>query len=135
MAYGDFNVHNILRDGDEVTRELDWKCSDLGTPELGLTYIQPTVSVHRNWNHFVEHYSAHSGKKMDPASILFCAAYAGMRLSLASGRFSLNLQRGINRDICFINVEQGLAVIIFGMGLCTMKAAVRAQINVTKDRY
>jgi hypothetical protein len=55
--------------------------------------------------------------------MLFCAAYAGMRLALAAGGFSLNLQRGINRDIRFINVEQSLAVIIIGIGLGATKAA------------
>jgi hypothetical protein len=58
-----------------------------------------------DWNHFLEHYYAHGGQKVNPASMLFCAAYAGMRLALAAGRFSLNLQRGINRDIRFIDVE------------------------------
>jgi hypothetical protein len=123
LAHSDFSVRNILRDGDEVTGVLDWECSDFGAPELDLAYIQPTVSAYMNWNRFVEHCYAHGGQMVDPTSMLFCAAYAGMRLALAAGRFSLNLQRGINRDIRFINVEQGLAVIIIGMGLGTTKAA------------
>jgi aminoglycoside phosphotransferase (APT) family kinase protein len=123
LAHGDFNVHNILREGDEVTGVLDWECSDFGAPELDLAYIQPTVSAHMDWNRFIDHYYAYGGQRVNPASMLFCAAYAGMRLALAAGRFSLNLQRGVNRDIRFINVEQGLAVIIIGMGLGTTKAA------------
>jgi hypothetical protein len=72
--------------------------------------------------------------------MLFCAAYAGMRLALAAGRFSLNLQHGVNRDNRFISVGQGLAVITTGMGLGTIKAVeglklmqAQASIEVAND--
>ncbi len=123
LTHGDFNVHNILAEGDTITGVLDWECSDFGALEMDLAYVQPTVSAHMDWNKWMDHYIAHGGQKVDPAHMVFCGAYAAMRLALAAGRFTLNLQRGINRDIRFIDVEQNLAVALMGMGLGSVAAA------------
>jgi aminoglycoside phosphotransferase (APT) family kinase protein len=45
-THGDFNIHNVLLDDGKLTDILDCECSDFGTPEQNLAYIQPHVSRH-----------------------------------------------------------------------------------------
>jgi aminoglycoside phosphotransferase (APT) family kinase protein len=135
LTHGDFNVHNVLADGDDLTGVLDWECSDFGAPEMDLAYLQPTVAAHMDWGTFLEHYYKHGGKQIDPASMIFCAVYSGLRLALAAGRFTLSLQNGTNRDIRFINVEQNLEAAIMAMGLSVTNMSMNSKAVQAKPAY
>ncbi|EXJ71829.1 uncharacterized protein A1O5_04330 [Cladophialophora psammophila CBS 110553] len=119
--HGDFFVHNTLvNEEGRITSVLDWECADLAAPEQDIAYVQPHVIKHMDWDKFVAHYLASGGQKLNQESFGFCFAFAIMRIFLAGNRSSLNLQRGINRDLRFVMMELGFAGALMQMGLnCT----------------
>lgn len=122
LTHGDYNVHNILREGEEITGIVDWECSDFLAPEIDLAYLQPVLSVHMDWDQWMAHYVKNGGLPSSPSRMIFCAVYAGFRLALAFGRLTIDLQTGANRDIRFINMEQNLMAVITSMGLLPTEA-------------
>jgi aminoglycoside phosphotransferase (APT) family kinase protein len=131
ITHGDFNVHNILQQNDEVTGVLDWECSDFLAPEMDLAYLQPVLSAHMDWNQWIAHYIKYGGQLPDPSSMLFCAVFSGFRLALAFGRLTRDLQTGANREDRFINMEQNLMAVITSMGLQPTAALANAKAQET----
>jgi aminoglycoside phosphotransferase (APT) family kinase protein len=131
ITHGDFNVHNILRDKDEITGVLDWERSDFLAPEMDLAYLQPVLSAHMDWDQWMAHYTKHGGQLPNYASMLFSAVFSGFRLALAFGRLTRDLQTGANREIRFINMEQNLMAVITSMGLLPTAALSNAKAPET----
>lgn len=107
LVHGDFNVHNILVEGNRVNAILDWECAGFGAPEQDLAYIQPHISRHIDWNRFVAHYRAHGGHEIREDAMAFGMVYAALRTVLAGNRGSSNLQSGTNVDVRYAMVELG----------------------------
>lgn len=117
LCHGDFNLHNILVENDNVTGVLDWEVSDFGAPELDLAYIQPLVSKNMDWNRFLDHYHASGGPETVASNFQFCQAYSVVPAMFAFNKATLNLQQGTNRDIRFAMVEYGYQSVFMQMGL------------------
>lgn len=117
LTHGDFNVHNVLADGDRITAVLDWECADFGAPELDLAYLQPQVAQHMDWDRFVAHYRASGGAEIDPARMPFCLAYSVLRTSLGGNLGTRNLQTGANRDLRYVMAELGFVPMFMQMAL------------------
>lgn len=117
LTHGDFNVHNVLADGETITAVLDWECADFGAPELDLAYIQPQIARHMDWDRFLAHYHASGGAEIDPARMPFCLAYSVLRTSLGGNRGTLNLQSGANRDLRYVMAELGFVPMFMQMAL------------------
>jgi len=118
LTHGDFNFHNVLVDDNEnITSMLDWECSDFGAPEQDLAYIKPHITKHIEWDQFLDHYRNSGGQKIDERHYAFCAAYSVMKIFLAGIRSSMNIQRGINRDVRYVMMELGFARMLMQMGL------------------
>jgi aminoglycoside phosphotransferase (APT) family kinase protein len=60
LVHGDFNLRNILLDGDKISAVLDWELWHLGDPAEDLAYIRPDVERLMDWEEFLEEYLAHS---------------------------------------------------------------------------
>lgn len=125
LTHGDFNFHNVLVDDDNnITAVLDWECSDFGAPEQDLAYIKPHISKHMEWELFMDHYLKSGGQEINTAHMPFCAAYSVMRIFLAGNRSSMNIQRGVNRDVRYVMMELGFAGMLMQFGLgCTNESA------------
>jgi len=125
--HGDFFVHNVLANSDgRITAVLDWECADLAAPEQDLAYAQPHVTKYMPWSKFMEHYKASGGQEIDERKFAFCSAYAVMRIFLGGNRSSMNIQRGINRELRYIMMELGFAGMLMQMGLgCTAPTGVQ----------
>lgn len=121
LTHGDFNVHNVLADGERVTAVLDWECADFGAPEQDLAYIQPHIARHMDWQRFVDHYHASGGVAIDPQRLPFCLAYSVLRTILGGNRGTANLQSGRNGDLRYVMVELGFAPAFMQMALHTAR--------------
>ena len=108
LVHGDFNIHNVLADGDVVTGILDWECAMIGAPEQDLAYVRPIISQHIAWDRFLAHYAASGGPVIDPASLDFYMAFSAMRLCVIFNKGVRNMQDGITRDIRYAVVDLGL---------------------------
>lgn len=117
LCHGDFNLHNILVENDNIIGVLDWEVSDFGAPELDLAYIRPLVSKNMDWQCFVDHYHASGGPKIVDSNFQFCQAYSVLPAMFAFNKATLNLQQGKNRDIRFAMVEYGYQAVFMEMGL------------------
>ncbi|OCK74033.1 kinase-like protein [Lepidopterella palustris CBS 459.81] len=116
-THGDFSVHNVLVEGDDITAVLDWECADFGSPELDLAYCQPLVSQAMPWEKFVARYLESGGQEIREENFAFCQAYSVLRVMLAFNRATYNLQSSLNQDIRFHMVELGYQSVFMGMGL------------------
>ena len=108
LVHGDFNIHNVLADGDVVTGILDWECAMIGAPEQDLAYVRPIISQHIAWDRFLDHYAASGGPAIDRASLDFYMAFSAMRLCVIFNKGVRNMQDGITRDIRYAVVDLGL---------------------------
>ncbi|MGQ0622895.1 MAG: phosphotransferase family protein [Panacagrimonas sp.] len=117
LVHGDFNIHNILVDDNQVTAILDWECAGFGAPEQDLAYIQPHISRHIEWERFVSHYLAHGGQPIRTKGMDFGFVYSALRTVLAGNRGSSNLQSGANEDLRYAMVELGFMGSFMGMAL------------------
>lgn len=117
LVHGDFNVHNLLVEGDRVTGVLDWECAMFGAPEQDLAYIRPHISRHIAWDKFLAHYHEAGGRRIDTDSLPFYMAFSMMRLHLGMNHGLLNLQTGANPDIRFAMIELAFAPQMMEMGL------------------
>ena len=117
LTHGDFNVHNVLAEGDRIIAVLDWECADFGAPELDLAYIQPHVSKHIAWERFVARYREHGGPEIDSTRMPFCLAYSVLRTSLGGNRGTRNLQTGKNPDLRYVMAELGFVPMFMQIAL------------------
>jgi aminoglycoside phosphotransferase (APT) family kinase protein len=117
LVHGDFNIHNILLDAEEVTAVLDWECAEFASPEQDLAYIQPHISQHVDWQKFVDHYVASGGQPLNPECMSFGLVYSTIRVHLGGNRATRNLQRGINDDIRYVMPELGFIPTFMSLGL------------------
>ncbi|HVY85208.1 MAG TPA: phosphotransferase [Caulobacterales bacterium] len=56
LVHGDYNFHNLLYDGDELTAVLDWELSHLGHPAEDLGYVKQCVEQRVSWDSFMAEY-------------------------------------------------------------------------------
>jgi aminoglycoside phosphotransferase (APT) family kinase protein len=122
LVHGDFNIHNILFDGGQLTAVLDWECSGFGAPEQDLAYIKPHISQHIEWDRFVNHYLAHGGLPVNPAAMGFGFVYSALRTNLAGNRGTSNMQTGRNQDLRYSMVELGFTRSFMSMALASSQA-------------
>jgi len=117
LTHGDFNFHNIMVDGDDITGVLDWECADFGAPEQDIVYVQQLVTRHMSWEKFLQHYAKSGGKPIKSTNFPFCQAYSVLRTMIAFNRATLTNQLGSNRDIRFMMVTFGINAAFMQMGL------------------
>jgi aminoglycoside phosphotransferase (APT) family kinase protein len=117
LVHGDFNIHNLLVENGRVSGVLDWECAMFGAPEQDLTYIQPHITPHIDWDQFIAAYYAGGGRQLDTATMPFYLSFAAMRLHIAMLRATRNLQTGVNDDIRYAMVELGFGARFMEMGL------------------
>lgn len=105
LVHGDFNIHNLLVDGERVSGVLDWECAMFGAPEQELAYIQPHISQLIDWERFVSHYEHCAGRRVNRDMLAYYLAFAMFPVSLAMNRGVRNVQTGLNRDLRYAMIE------------------------------
>jgi aminoglycoside phosphotransferase (APT) family kinase protein len=129
MVHGDFNIHNVLVEGDRITGILDWECSNFGTPEQDLSYIKPHISNHISWDRFVSHYRAHGGPEIDDGVMNFCLVFSLMRTTLGVNKVMQIRQQGFQQAVHYAMAELGFAPEFMSMGLAaTMLSSASSSV-------
>ena len=105
LVHGDFNIHNLLIDGDRVSGVLDWECAMFGAPEQELAYIQPHISQLIDWERFIAHYEHCAQRKIDRATMAYYLAFSMFPVNIAMNRGVRNVQSGLNRDARYLMIE------------------------------
>ncbi|MGQ0698366.1 MAG: phosphotransferase family protein, partial [Panacagrimonas sp.] len=125
LVHGDFNIHNLLVEGERVTGVLDWECAMFGAPEQDLAYIQPHIGRLIDFDMFLARYEQVSvqagGRPIDRSVLPFYQAFSMMRLHIGMNHGLLNLQTGANRDIRYAMIELAFGPQIMEMGLASTK--------------
>ena len=119
LVHADFNIHNVLAVGDQITTVLDWESAMFGAPEQDLAWIKPHVSKHIDWDKFVAHYVASGGRKPDLKSINYYAAFSAMYSLAGVSRSVRNLQSGEVPDIRITMIEQAFAAHLMNYALAS----------------
>lgn len=131
LVHGDFNVHNILADGSEVTGVLDWETSMFGAAEHDLAYVKPHVSQHIDWQKFLDHYIASGGRAIRSENMPFYTAFAWTQLMIGANQLHSSIYEGRNRDIRFVMCEQAFTAVFMGT---TLECAKPRQAEQTKSQ-
>ncbi|KAJ3546357.1 hypothetical protein NM208_g2044 [Fusarium decemcellulare] len=117
LVHGDFNLHNILGDGNQVTGVVDWETSMFGSAEHDLAYIKPHVSQHMEWETFLDFYVSQGGTSVKTEDMPFYTAFAWTQLMIGASQLHSSIFAGRNRDIRFIMCEQAFTSIFMGAAL------------------
>ena len=99
LIHGDFNIHNLLAEGDHVTGVLDWECAMFGAPEQDLAWARPNILKHMPFERFVEHYLACGGQPLRQEWLDYYHAFSSMRQIAIISHGVCNIQEGRSYDI------------------------------------
>jgi aminoglycoside phosphotransferase (APT) family kinase protein len=82
LVHGDFGLHNLIVDGEEIAALLDWEFAHLGDPQEDLAYGRPFISRMMDWEAFVDAYVAAGGARPDPAALDYYTVFGTFRNAL-----------------------------------------------------
>ena len=78
LVHGDFDLRNILVQGDAVSAVLDWELAHIGHPAEDLAYCRADIVKLIPWEEFLRIYEAHGGPKIQPAVIDYFGVWASV---------------------------------------------------------
>ncbi len=89
LVHGDFNLRNILLDGDRISAILDWELWHLGDPAEDLAHIRPDVERLMDWEEFLEEYRANSPFSISSDALQYFCVYTNFwRAAIAALAYS-----------------------------------------------
>jgi aminoglycoside phosphotransferase (APT) family kinase protein len=71
LTHGDYNLRNILLDGDHVSAILDWELCRVSHPAEDLSYIRPSLEPVIPWHEYLAIYRAHSDYEVTDAALSY----------------------------------------------------------------
>jgi aminoglycoside phosphotransferase (APT) family kinase protein len=88
-VHGDFNLRNILIDGDRVSAVLDWELSHAGDAAEDLAHMRPDLERTMDWEEFLAEYNAHTEQPISNRSVDYFSVYVAFwQAVLASVAFA-----------------------------------------------
>jgi aminoglycoside phosphotransferase (APT) family kinase protein len=89
LVHGDFNLRNVLIDGDRVSAVLDWELSHAGDGAEDLAHLRPDLEHTVDWEEFLAEYNAHSEYPVSNRSVDYFLVYVAFwQAVLASVAFA-----------------------------------------------
>lgn len=76
LVHGDYDLRNLLVDGDRISAVLDWERSHVGHPAEDLAYCRTDIEKLMPWDAFLAIYVAHGGRVVDEAELQFFSIWA-----------------------------------------------------------
>lgn len=80
LVHGDYNFHNLLYDGDDLSAVLDWELSRLGHPAEDLGYIKQCAEQTVPWDVFMAAYREAGGFDVQERDVKVFALLTTLRL-------------------------------------------------------
>jgi aminoglycoside phosphotransferase (APT) family kinase protein len=71
LTHGDYNLRNILLDGDRISAILDWELCSVSHPAEDLSYIRPSLESVIPWDEYLAVYRAHSKYAVTDAALAY----------------------------------------------------------------
>jgi aminoglycoside phosphotransferase (APT) family kinase protein len=104
LVHGDFNIHNMLADGDDITACLDWEWGHPGDPLEDLNNVRIHVEKYSNWDRFIQHYLAHGGPRVnfDDKVLSYQRCLTNGIFAAASNRSAWNIAGGHVSDLASV---------------------------------
>ncbi len=89
LVHGDFNLRNILIDGDRVSAVLDWELSHAGDGAEDLAHLRPDLERTMDWEEFLAEYNAHTEHPISNRAVDYFSVYVAFwQAVLASVAFA-----------------------------------------------
>ncbi len=97
ICHGDYNLRNILLDGDKVSAILDWELTHVGHPAEDLAYIRSDVQEVMPWEDYFAVYQQHVTHQITDAELYYFEVWVefwrlAMSICVFSG-YELNRHR------------------------------------------
>jgi aminoglycoside phosphotransferase (APT) family kinase protein len=97
ICHGDYNLRNILLDGDKVSAVLDWELTHIGHPAEDLAYIRADVQEVMAWEDYLAVYRRHVTHQITNAELYYFEVWVqfwrlAMSICIFSG-YELNRHR------------------------------------------
>ena len=80
LVHGDYNFHNLLFDGDDLSAVLDWELAHVGHPGEDLGYIKQCVEQTVRWEDFMVAYRAAGGIEVSARDVTVFTLLTTLRL-------------------------------------------------------
>jgi aminoglycoside phosphotransferase (APT) family kinase protein len=75
LVHGDFNLRNVLIDGDRVSAVLDWELSHAGDGAEDLAHLRPDLEQTMDWDEFLAEYNAHTPHSVSNGAVDYFLVY------------------------------------------------------------
>ena len=104
FVHGDFNIHNMLGDGERVTALLDWEFAHAGNGLEDLQNVRHHVDEHSSWDRFVQHYQAHGGPQVedDPKILSYNRCLTNTIFACSANRLARHVAAGDLGDVAAV---------------------------------
>lgn len=98
LVHGDYDLRNVLIDGDRITAILDWERSHVGHPAEDLAYCIQDATRAMPWDEFLAIYRAAGGPEVAAEAIEYFQVWAAMARISGSAEVKDSYLRGRHRD-------------------------------------
>jgi aminoglycoside phosphotransferase (APT) family kinase protein len=71
LTHGDYNLRNILLDGDRISAILDWELCSVSHPAEDLSYMRPSLESVIPWDEYLAVYRAHSAYEVTDEAVAY----------------------------------------------------------------
>lgn len=89
LTHGDYNLRNILLDGDHVSAILDWELCSVSHPAEDLSYMRPSLESVIPWDEYLAVYRAHSSYVVTDEAVAYFDVWCQFwRLVIAASVYS-----------------------------------------------
>lgn len=92
LLHGDYALHNILIDGDEVGGILDWEMTHVGDRAEDISWLLSTIGKHVSADEFMSYYIAAGGKPVTKFQLKYYEVLVHMKLLLVCIEAQLRFQ-------------------------------------------
>ncbi|SCW78188.1 Predicted kinase, aminoglycoside phosphotransferase (APT) family [Sphingobium faniae] len=82
IVHGDYGLHNLLVDGEDIRAVLDWEFWHIGDPREDLAYIKPFMDQIGAWDIFLAAYQDAGGLSSDAKTEQFYAVLSSVRVAM-----------------------------------------------------
>lgn len=101
IVHNDFDYHNVIVEGDEVSGVVDWEFVHIGHPAADLGYFQDSADRCGGIGRFVDAYVAAGGRRPSQDALDFYIVWGHVRLAIMSFQTEIAYRQGSFDDIRF----------------------------------
>lgn len=93
LLHGDYALHNILIEGDEIGGVLDWEMSHVGDRAEDISWLLSTIGQHVGQEAFMHHYREAGGRAVSQFQLKYYQVLVHVKLLLVTIEAQLRIQQ------------------------------------------